>query len=311
MSLLPEAPASAPSFSVLFSGGEGVPTSKSVLAVGVPSLGGNAQEVILKGAVPLGVRDGVQIFRSGRFLVGYVKEPVEVNLAAQSQRIYAGILKVCDSRHLYRMWNYVPRINAVSDGLEHYRAFCKGRSLAFEQRHGSQFQHQLPAASAVGTEDSHVDVIFIAGEAAPVHIENPEQIPAYHYPLEYGPRSPSFSRATLATDGGMEWIYVSGTAAIKGHATVAPGSLREQIDCTLDNLRLISRACGVGDELGRDRGWTRHFKVYLRHVQDYAGAVRALRGTLIGDKDTVCYLRADVCRAALNIEIEATLSRGA
>ncbi|MGC4075211.1 MAG: hypothetical protein QM760_22460 [Nibricoccus sp.] len=66
----------------------------------------------------------------------------------------------------------------------------------------------------------------------------------------------------MVEEGGRTWVFVSGTASIKGHVTVGVGSLREQIEGTLDNLRLISRASGVGDNLGRNAdlagagGWT-------------------------------------------------------
>jgi enamine deaminase RidA (YjgF/YER057c/UK114 family) len=101
--------------------------------------------------------------------------------------------------------------------------------------------------------------------------------------------------------------FISGTAAIKGHASVAPDRLQDQITCTLDNLRLISRAAGLGDRLGAGSGATRHFKVYLRHPSDLAAAQAALAGSLLGPEDRVVWLQADLCRLELAIEIEATV----
>ena len=80
-----------------------------------------------------------------------------------------------------------------------------------------------------------------------------------------------------------------------------------QIDCTLDNLRLISRAAEAGDELGADRGWTRHFKIYLRTAAELPAVRVHLERELLQPADHVVYLRADICRAELKIEIEATL----
>ena len=40
-------------------------------------------------------------------------------------------------------------------------------------------------------------VYFLAGRTAPVFVENPRQVSAYHYRREYGTHSPSFSRAAL------------------------------------------------------------------------------------------------------------------
>jgi hypothetical protein len=53
------------------------------------------------------------------------------------------------------------------------------------------------------------------------------------------------------TAGGRRWTFVSGTAAIKGHGTVCAGDLAGQIACTLDNMRLVSRECGLGDAVIR------------------------------------------------------------
>jgi enamine deaminase RidA (YjgF/YER057c/UK114 family) len=210
-------------------------------------------------------------------------------------------------RHLVRIWNYLPQINAHTAQLEHYRAFCQGRSVAFESELGDRFQPWLPAASAVGSGGTDFDVIFAATETEPRHFENPEQVPAYNYPPEHGPRAPSFARATVAHDGQRAWTFISGTSAVKGHQTVAPGSLTAQIDCTLDNLSLISRTIGLGDNLGAGKISDRYFKIYLRHATDLAATQARLNHSLLQPSDRATYLQADVCRAALTIEIEATL----
>lgn len=282
--------------------------SSAALHIAAPWLGGSAREEIFPGAVPVGTENGLQLYRCGRLLLGHAHDPfVETQLAQRAQALYARMLKACEGRHLFRIWNYVPRINALTDGLENYRAFCLGRSLAFEEKFGRNFQVVLPAASAVGSLGDHLDLIFVAGETAPKHFENPAQVPAYHYPIEHGPRAPSFARATVARDGNKTMVFISGTAAIRGHETVAPGSLAEQLDCTLDNLRLISGAAGLGDDLAAARAARRFFKIYLRHAADFDAARRRLEETLLRKTDTVIYLQTDICREALNIEIEATI----
>ena len=274
----------------------------------MPVLGGVAEETLFVRANPVGWREGFQLFQQEDFLIGAVIEPVERDLAGQTRRLYARLLAVAQGRHLVRIWNYIPRINALSaEGMENYRAFCAGRSLAFEDALGAACEHHMPAASGVGGPDDKVAVIFAATTRPPQHIENPEQVPAYEYPAEHGPRAPSFSRATRVEGGGRPWIFISGTAAIKGHATVAPDELAGQIDCMLDNLRLISRASDLGEQLGAGGGWARHFKVYLRHAADYETASAVLAARLFLPSDRVTWLRSDICRAALLIEIEATL----
>jgi hypothetical protein len=128
--------------------------------------------------------------------------------------------------------------------------------------------------------------------------------------VEHGPRAPSFARATVAKDGARVLTFVSGTAAIRGHETVAPGSFDEQLDCTLDNLRLISTTAGLGEQLGAGGAIRRFFKIYLRHPKDYQIARARLERRLFQPEDNVIYLQTDICREALDLEIEATLVGG-
>jgi hypothetical protein len=285
------------------------PSGAAALPIDLPCLAGAPTEEIFSGlrAAPAG---DVALFHRDGLLVGHAREPFsETTIEADAHRLYARVLAACrGGRHLYRMWNYVPRINGHTAALEHYRAFCKGRSLAFEAAFGAGFERQLPAASAVGSDGRTLEVLFAAGDASPRHVENPEQVPAYLYPPQHGPRPPSFSRATVAEAGGARWIFVSGTAAIKGHASVGAGSLRDQIACTMDNLRLISRASGAGENLGAGTGWARHFKIYLRRAEDLPVARAQLEGDLVFPGDRVSWLRSDICRVELAIEIEATLA---
>jgi chorismate lyase / 3-hydroxybenzoate synthase len=305
-------------FGVAFESAPPASTAPQV-QVALPWLSGIGREEVFGELEPAGSESGVALFRRDGLLVGHAREPfVDGDVEGSARRVYDRVLAVSRGHQLYRFWNYVPRINVVTAGLENYRAFCRGRSLAFETAFGAGFQSRLPAASAVGSDGDTLDVIFAAGEATPRHVENPEQIPAYEYPREHGPRSPSFSRATVVAEGGTRFVFLSGTAAIKGHVTIAPGKLEEQIACTLDNLRLISRACDVGENLGAESGaatgeggWTRHFKVYLRRHDELARAKALLEGALFTSGDRVTWLRSDICRAELNIEIEATLIRHA
>lgn len=273
----------------------------------VPWLGGDAMERIFSESEAVGEVDGCVIRRAGGLLLGCAVQPVGDSMKLATRRLYQRILGAAADRSLYRIWNYVPQINEHDFGVENYRAFCAGRAEAFEAVYGFGFEPRLPAASAVGCGGGVLAALFAAGDTEPRHLENAQQIPAYEYPPEHGPRSPSFSRATIVTNGEQRLVFVSGTAAIKGHATIAPGELEVQLTCTLDNLRIISRAAELGTALGRGGAWHRHFKVYVRRPADYVAIRTRLERELIAPGDRVIYLRADICRAALLVEIEATL----
>jgi chorismate lyase / 3-hydroxybenzoate synthase len=280
------------------------------LALSSPVLGGQVQEAIFPArGTASDSPGGLHLLDAGDLCIGWATEPVTDSrlLSTRTLALYRRMLSASRGRHLYRVWNYVPQINVLTENFENYRAFCQGRSLGFEETLGAAFPGILPAASAVGSEDGFLSLVFVCGTAVPRHIENPEQIPAYRYPAEHGPRAPSFSRATVVQTAGKLFTFISGTAAIKGHTTVAPDALPDQLDCTVDNLRIISREAGAGDDLGAAKANERYFKVYLRHAGDFDIARTHLERSLLGPTDKVTYLRSDICRAALRVEIEATL----
>ncbi len=279
------------------------------LHIALPVLHGADAERLLEGAQRPVTEQGCTLFRSPKALAGFAVAQASDNLEAAARALYRQVFAVTRGRRLYRLWNYVPQINAIAHGLENYRHFCRGRSLAFEEHFGDHFQRQLPAASAVGTTAGPLALAFLAGDAPPQHFENPRQVPAFEYPADYGPRPPSFSRATLVKTDSQRQVFISGTAAIRGHATVAVDHLEGQLPCTMDNLQLIADTTGAGANLGVTDGWQREFKVYIRHAADHDSVRSFLERHLLQPDDTVIYLQADLCRADLLVEIEAVLTK--
>jgi chorismate lyase / 3-hydroxybenzoate synthase len=309
MSFAPEAPSIA-ALQVEFDGAAAAvrgPDGRQGICLPLRRLAGAETECLFRAARAAGEEAGFRLFAADDLLIGWSVEPIEDGIEAAAAELYGRLLTAVGARSLCRIWNYVPAINQARAGTENYFAFNAGRARAFFERFGVDYARHLPAASAVGCRGGDLIALFVAAPLAPRHFENPEQLPAYRYPKEHGPFSPSFARATLTTWAGRPLAFVSGTAAIKGHATVAPGLLAGQIDCTLDNLRLISRTAGWGDDLGAAAGVERHFKVYLRHAADLPATQRRLAEALFRPGDRVVWLEADICRAQLNVEIEATL----
>jgi len=278
------------------------------LRVGSPLIAGDAREQIFGEAVPMEPAGPFARARSADWLVGGARISPGVDPAAATERLYRDLFRASQGWHLVRIWNYVPAINAPGPGgLENYRAFCAGRAQAFERQYGPDYRSFLPSASAVGCPAGELTVIFAASRIPGRNVENPQQLPAYHYPAEYGPRSPSFARATMVPLRDKSVVFVSGTAAIRGHQTMAPGRTDEQLATTLDNLGAISRACGLGADLGAGCAERRHFKVYLRRPDEHPAVAAVLDRTLLRAGDRVSYVHADICRQALMVEIEAVL----
>ena len=233
-------------------------------------------------------------------------------LEAAAFEVYSALFSLlADSGcpHLLRLWNYVADINGTGDGMERYRQFNAGRQRAFLAADRSAFVG-APAACALGTRQGGLTVHFLAGRVAPLAVENPRQVSAYHYPSTYGPRSPTFSRAALADlGGGREVLFISGTASIVGHQTVHVGDVRRQTEETLANLQAVIDAARPQSRAATGYALSElDMTVYVRHegdlpavrevlVQQLGEGAPAVRGAL--------YLRADICRADLLVEIEA------
>jgi enamine deaminase RidA (YjgF/YER057c/UK114 family) len=281
------------------------------LRVALPVLAGTTGETLLDATAEPMLGGDYTLFSGGPLLAGFAVAAADLDLEVAAGELYQRLFAATAGLHLYRIWNYVPHINAHAYGLENYRRFCRGRSLAFEKNFGRGFRQRLPAASAVGASAGPLAVGFLAGNIAPRYFENPRQVPAFEYPREYGPRPPSFSRATVVDLARGRQLFISGTAAILGHATVAADDLELQLACVVENLRLIGETAGAGRDLGAAGVWRRSFKVYVRHAADLDRAKARLERDLLRAADIVSYLQADICRTDLLVEIEAVLTEAA
>jgi len=253
------------------------------------------------------VNDGV-VAVAGDVMFGQMfgSRQIGGDLEAATREIYARVFHTIESLelpNLVRLWVTVPRINEREDGLERYRAFCRGRAEAFERHYGESFESGLSASTAVGSRGGLLTVGFLATRYPGEHYENPRQMSAFRYPREYGPRSPSFARATAVPEELGGAFFIAGTSSIVGHATRHRGSFRRQLRESLRNIDVL-----FGAEARRRGG--RHgiepvcVKVYLRNDEDLDEA-RELVGAWFPGRDATSYLRADICRSELLVEVEA------
>jgi chorismate lyase / 3-hydroxybenzoate synthase len=220
------------------------------------------------------------------------------------QEVFA-TLEETQHRHLIRVWNYLPEINGDAEGDERYRHFNSARQTAFRES-GRSTVGTAPAACALGSPaGSPISIYFLASRHPPKMIENPRQISAYHYPPKFGVHSPVFSRACVLSESSGTNFFVSGTASIVGCETIHHGDVTAQTRETLTNIEALL------DEANRVMGSAHYsmnalkFKVYVRRASDLAAIESALSSSL-SESTSIVYLRADVCREDLLVEIEAT-----
>ena len=297
-------------------------STSTVVQVNTPMIGVNDQHVELwsaGGALSAGELNGVKYRFNHELLFGsiilsesaFTEAPAEnggeaTPLQRATKLAFTsifGLLEALDYPHLLRIWNYFPAINSESYELERYRQFNIGRQQAFSAC-GRSLTKDIPAACALGTMGGELVIYFIAVHEKPIAIENPRQVSAYHYPPEYGPSEPTFSRATLGFIGEQEVLFISGTASIVGHKSIHIGDVVAQTKETLLNIEAVIKEAS---QHSSQQSYTLEelvYKVYLRRQDDFK-AVHQLLVEKVGPTVQVSYLEADICRQDLLVEIEA------
>lgn len=282
--------------------------------LGLAFLGGQLHEELwqLPGALRQGRRGDILWRQAGGLLylecvlpdLGNI-DPASLAEDAYRQLLEAAQVHGCPK--LLRAWNYMSGINLGDGDQERYRRFCLGRAQALEAA-GIDVP-ELCAGTAIGGDDPHLRIMLLAGTKAGINIENPRQVSAYHYPRSYGPRSPSFARATaLPRSDGQVLLMISGTASVVGHETVHEGDL----DAQIEEIRLNVDAL-LGESVGRlERPALARFdsnslvRVYVRHAEDWPRIEARLAEIWPGVP--LVGLRGDICRADLLLEVEAVLA---
>ncbi|MCX8667166.1 hypothetical protein J3T99_06020 [Acetobacteraceae bacterium B3987] len=237
------------------------------------------------------------------FAAFWVQDQPELCAAVQSH--YERLITLAREKgfgHIYRMWNYLGAINQDNiRGEERYRDFCSGRSQAFEAMNIGL--NELPAATGIGLSSGGVAVFLIAHRrVSGVNLENPSQLPAYHYPPRYGRRSPSFARATVMEGTERTVLYLSGTASIRGHESVGK-TVEEQVVVTIETINSLLDAAGRRfPRLGNGR--FESMKLYVRHPEDAAVVREGITRAFQCPPDQSPLFIADICRAELLLEVE-------
>jgi chorismate lyase / 3-hydroxybenzoate synthase len=216
----------------------------------------------------------------------------------------AARLRDCAARHPVRFWNYIPDIHRpCGEGLDRYMCFNAGRFAACSDWLGGPdtFHRLLATGSGVGHGGQDLVIHALAAAVPGTAVENPRQIPAYRYSRRFGPRPPCFARATVVREAGRgPFLLVGGTASIRGEESVNVSDLRGQTLETFENLAsLVRSACGTDDGLGAFR----ELRVYHFRETDRP-AIAKLVEDAFPALDRVEYLRADLCRPELSVEIE-------
>ena len=295
---------------------QGLGTDVPLAEINTPVLGESADLCEIwrtQRPIESGRRARVRYRRDDHVLFGCISVPERLEedhgsaLQSATEQAYREIFALLDSvgyGHLLRVWNYLPEINAERCGTERYWQFNQARRDALIAS-GRTVSGNVPAACALGsTIGSPIVVYFLASQSAPIAVENPRQTAAFQYPPKYGPR-PVFARASVLREASATMLFVSGTASIVGHETFHVGDAAAQARESLVNIEALLGEANRVAGAARFALGNLAYKVYVRHSSDLP-VVRAQLSAAIGSSARIVYLKADICRQDLLVEIEAT-----
>ena len=267
-----------------------------------------AQLWLSETAVQSGIDDGIHHASNGEVMFGSIRlEEDELrHIDHASFRTYVRLDRLMQQLGYpcwQRVWIYMADITRGEGDAERYRQFSVGRHRALSLKPG--FEQNLPAATAIGTHGSGLNIFFLAGKSPGVQVENPRQVSAFSYPREYGPRSPSFSRATLRRWADGAHLYVSGTASIVGHSSQHLDDPAMQLEEVANNIRALLQNTLDHHYPGHslDACTPLGLKLYLRDRRLLEG-LRHRIPQLFGPQTPILCMEGDICRRDLLLEVE-------
>lgn len=209
---------------------------------------------------------------------------------------------------IVRQWNYIERITELEDsGKQRYQVFNDVRSRFY----GRAFDMSgYPAATGIGTCFGGVQIELDAMSNSSVYtfrIDNPNQCAAYEYSSDvlvgdYEKTTPKFERARCVTLPSGGWIYISGTAAIRGEQTLK-SNVVEQAKITLENIQKLLEVETLKKWNIQGLPLLKSIRVYVKHAEDMP-LIRYCVDSFF-QNISVAYVQANVCREDLLVEMEA------
>ena len=217
-----------------------------------------------------------------------------------------------------RAWICMEAINGTSDGMENYQRVNKARFEFFQKtafgRENSTRRPPAPYPASTGIGCLNPGIIYSAiavknkKQRCIIPFENDRQVSAFDYPKNISKYPPCFSRSmSLVVNSGEMLVFISGTASIVGAKTVFVDSVKQQTHQTLDNVEnLLNRSFFNQQGIRVDKSGLDLVTcgiIYIKQEKDYEAVKKICEARLPSAAPRV-YVRADVCRKALLVEIE-------
>lgn len=221
---------------------------------------------------------------------------------------------------IVRQWNYIGNIYQRSkEQQQYYQLFNEVRKWYYT---GLGVETGYPAATGIGMSQPGVAIethaIKPGVEVSCDAISNPLQCEAFYYgqevlvgqtgEIQKSKSAPLFERARLVHDNNRSILFVSGTAAIIGQQTVAPGNAAEQTRISIKNIERLASPENLLNRVPKLTCIPNKFayvRVYVKQAEHIA-----LVGSICQNyfqETPITIVQADVCRENLLVEIEAEM----
>jgi enamine deaminase RidA (YjgF/YER057c/UK114 family) len=255
------------------------------------------------------------------FFGGAMSSKSDESILIQSDLIFTGLEEIFMSEKMpissiVRQWNYIEKITSIKLGIQNYQNFNDARSQFYQK---TRWSEGFPAATGIGISFGGViinlDAIYSNGSGIKiVPLNNSLQVPAHGYSssvligaveeADIQLTTPKFERAKLILFDNEGIIYISGTAAIRGEMSLMNMGIEEQTRITLENIEhLISpetlASSGAGP-FGKIE--ITSLRIYLKEESYFESCKRIVDANYSGVP--AVYLKADICRKELLVEIE-------
>ena len=256
------------------------------------------------------------------FMSGIIGNVLQATIRRQADDVFRTISHIMIAEQMpvssiVRQWNYIEKITDCDvTGHQHYQDFNDARSLFYQS---AQWLDGYPAATGIGTQWGGVmidiDALFCQDKTVCVKaVDNPLQVSAHAYSQNVllGEKdeklnkktTPKFERAKAIWKKDHGFVYISGTAAIRGEQSLEGVGIEEQTLATLENIKYLVSAENLGESgipVTKDASYI-CFRVYVKRWEDMAKA-REVITRQYPDLPAV-YTLTDVCRSELLIEME-------
>ena len=225
-----------------------------------------------------------------------------------------------DFSNVVRQWNYIENIVGFTGKSQNYQIFNDIRSEYYGK---SKFDHGYPSATGIGMDAGGIIVDFIAisekNNTTVIPIKSPVQSDAHKYSKEVlafndkviksVETTPKFERAKAMIFDNKCLLFISGTAAIKGQISAEKDNAAAQTKLTLENIFHLVTSENLHKHniiVDKSKAKPTFFRVYVKNASDFS-SVKAMCEKII-DNIPAIYVKADICRPELLVEIEGVFT---